>query len=217
MRYRPLIVGSTVAAVFLVAFWQLAEGFVGSPRVIAFDASVSAAIQSWRTPPLTAVMVGITNAGDTPAIALAAFALFIAFAALGKWLEASFTGGVVLVGGLLSSLAKGSFARARPPFEQALIDLPRSFSFPSGHTMGSMIFAFVMGYLVVRSGWQLWARLAVLGVWAAYTILVGISRVYLGVHWPSDVLAAWLLGGALSAFSVGVYETWFAAAGADQG
>lgn len=206
MRRRPLIAGAAVAAVFLAGFLELAEGLAGSPRLAAFDSQVSQLVQGWRSPPLTAVMVGITNAGDTPAISLAAIAILVALAAVGRLRDAVFTGGVVLVGGLLSSLAKGSFARTRPPVDAALIDLPRSFSFPSGHTMGSMTLAFVMAYLVARSGWSAAWRLCVVAGWVCYAVAVGFSRVYLGVHWPSDVIAAWLLGGALAAAALGVLE-----------
>lgn len=210
MRSRPLIVGSTVAAVLLAAFWALAGGLAGSARLAAFDSAVAAGIQSWRTTSLTAVMIGITNAGDTPAIALAAVALLVAFSALTHYRKAVFAGGVVLLGGIISTVAKDSFARPRPPAVQALIDIPVSYSFPSGHTMGSMTLAFVMAYLVARAPWRPWVRAVVIALWALYAVLVGVSRVYLGVHWPSDVIAAWLLGGALASFAFGVWETWFA-------
>lgn len=210
MSRRPLIVGTAVAAVCLAAFWELAEGLAGSSRLIGFDAAVSEAIQSWRTPPLTAVMIGVTNAGDTPAVALAAVALTVAVAALGRYRQAAFSGGVILLGSILSTLAKGSFARERPPVEQALIPLPPSYSFPSGHTIGSMTLAFVMGYLVLAAPWRIVWRVTAIALWAIYAVLVGISRVYLGVHWPSDVIASWLLGGALVSLWAGVYETWFA-------
>lgn len=209
---RPFIAGTAVAAIFMIAFWELAEGLAGSSRLIDFDAALSSTIQSWRSPGLTAAMIAITNAGDSPAVALAAVGIFIAFSALRHYRMAGFAGGIVLLGAVFSSVAKRSFARPRPPLEQALIDLPGSYSFPSGHTIGSMTFAFVMGYLVARAPWHPAARIAVVGMWALYAILVGVSRIYLGVHWPSDVLAAWLIGGALASFSLGVWASWFSGA-----
>lgn len=87
---------------------------------------------------------------------------------------------------LLNMAAKQSFARARPaPWES--IAPEATFSFPSGHAMGSMTLAWVCMLLAWRTRW----RWPVTITAVAFTVLVGLSRIYLGVHFPSDILAGW--------------------------
>ncbi len=90
---------------------------------------------------------------------------------------------------LLNMAAKHTFQRPRPALWESLA--PEStFSFPSGHAMGSMTLAAVLVLLAWRTRW----RWPVLAGAVAFVGLVGISRLYLGVHYPSDVLAGWAAG-----------------------
>lgn len=101
----------------------------------------------------------------------------------------------VTVGGgmLLSTLLKFGFDRPRPdlvPHESIVYTA----SFPSGHSMMSAVVYLTIGALVARLDSRPALRLYVLGVAVFLAITVGISRIYLGVHWPSDVLAGWAAG-----------------------
>lgn len=87
---------------------------------------------------------------------------------------------------LLNIVAKQVFARARPDLWPSIAP-EHTFSFPSGHAMGSMTLAWVCVLLAWRTRW----RWPVLLVMAAFVLLVGLSRIYLGVHYPSDILAGW--------------------------
>lgn len=87
---------------------------------------------------------------------------------------------------LLNMAAKQSFARVRPDLWVSLAP-EHTYSFPSGHAMGSMTLAWVVVLLAWRTRW----RWPVLLVAAPFALLVGVSRVYLGVHYPSDILAGW--------------------------
>jgi membrane-associated phospholipid phosphatase len=111
---------------------------------------------------------------------------------------------VSIVGSLLLNLgAKHSFARARPSLWESIAP-ETTFSFPSGHAMGSMTLAWVVvllcWYPLSRWGWG-W-RWPVTMLAALFVLLVGLSRIYLGVHYPSDILAGWA---AASVWVVGVY------------
>jgi undecaprenyl-diphosphatase len=110
---------------------------------------------------------------------------------------------LVSVGGgqAVSSLLKEVFDRPRPdlvPHEAVVYTA----SFPSGHAMLAAVTYLTLGILLARveTGWRVRIYLVVLA--AVVTILVGVSRVYLGVHWPSDVLAGWTMG---TAWAVGVW------------
>lgn len=101
---------------------------------------------------------------------------------------------VAVLGALgLSTLFKVLFARTRPDLLPAEL-LPSSFSFPSGHAFLSAAVYLTIGALLTRVVPSGRSRIFVLAMAVLFTALTGFSRVYLGVHYPSDVLAGWTLG-----------------------
>lgn len=110
--------------------------------------------------------------------------------------------GIAIVGSVLLNLgAKQLFARARPTLWESIAP-ESSFSFPSGHAMGSMTLACVLVLLAWPTRW----RWPVAIVATAFVLLVGLSRLYLGVHYPSDILAGWT---AALVWTVGMYALVF--------
>lgn len=98
------------------------------------------------------------------------------------------------VGGrLLNVLLKGWFQRARPALELHLTEV-NSLSFPSGHAMDSAVVYFTLAALLARFVRPRGLKLYFVGVAALLSFCAGVSRVYLGVHYPSDVLAGWIAG-----------------------
>lgn len=112
------------------------------------------------------------------------------------------TAGVIVAavgsGALLTSFLKMGFDRARPDLVDHLTHAASS-SFPSGHATQSAIAFLTLGALIARTQPDRHVKAFVLGSAMLLTVLVGISRVYLGVHWPTDVLAGWCLGAAWAA------------------
>lgn len=101
----------------------------------------------------------------------------------------------VLSGTALSEGLKLGFARARPDLVAHIVDTT-SMSFPSGHAMLSAITYLTIGALLARAAARAADRAYILAAAIALTLLIGVSRLYLGVHWPSDVLAGWCFGAA---------------------
>ena len=101
----------------------------------------------------------------------------------------------VITGMLLSQTLKWGFARPRPDLVPALAKV-YSQSFPSGHAMVSAVVYLTLGVLLVRTPIRTAIKAYLLFVATLLTLIVGVSRVYLGVHWPSDVLAGWAGGAA---------------------
>jgi undecaprenyl-diphosphatase len=103
---------------------------------------------------------------------------------------------VALAGGLmLSETLKRIFERTRPPEEYRVAEVLNA-SFPSGHALMSTVVYLVIGAMLARAMPRQRLRYYVIGVAIALALLVGLSRVYLGVHWATDVLAGWCLGAA---------------------
>jgi membrane-associated phospholipid phosphatase len=97
---------------------------------------------------------------------------------------------VILIGRGLSEVQKYMIARVRPDLEPHLVMVQTS-SFPSGHATSSMIFYLTLALALTRD--SKWHRPAALGA-ILLSLLIGLSRVMLGVHWPSDVVGGWAFG-----------------------
>jgi undecaprenyl-diphosphatase len=96
-------------------------------------------------------------------------------------------------GGILSQGLKQLFGRPRPEVVPHLV-VVESLSFPSGHSMAAAVIYLTLGALLARFAARRRVRIYVIGVSFALTFLIGITRVYLGVHYPTDVLAGWAAG-----------------------
>jgi undecaprenyl-diphosphatase len=122
----------------------------------------------------------------------------------GKWGAALMLLAATLGGTAISEGLKVGFSRPRPDLVAHAVDVT-SMSFPSGHAMLSAVTYLTLGALLARTQPQRRLRAYILGAAVLLTFLIGASRIYLGVHWPTDVLAGWCLGAAWALLC------WFAA------
>jgi undecaprenyl-diphosphatase len=195
------LVAIAVAAILAWAFIALLEE-VSEGETRAIDEAI---ILAFRVPGNPADPIGepwfeeavrdITALGSAPALVIAVLAV-AGFLALAKaWRPAIFT--LVASGGglILSSLLKYTIDRPRPDLVPHG-NLIYTSSFPSGHSMMSAVVYLTLAALVTRLIERKRLKGYALGVAMILTLLVGVSRVYLGVHWPSDVLAGWAAGAA---------------------
>jgi len=198
-----LTVGLLAAAGSLWLFGGLAEDLLTGDPIVRFDRVLADYLHSLATPPLTTFFLIVTAFGSIEAIVLLGVivAAFLAWGRrwlfLGSWLAA------VAGSAVLDQLLKGLFERPRPYFEHPLL-IETSYSFPSGHAMESFVVYGMLAYfavLVLRS-WE-WRVGVVFGA-ALLVVLIGFSRMYLSVHYLSDVLAGYAAGGVwLSALITG--------------
>lgn len=139
------------------------------------------------------VMRDLTALGGIAVLTLTTVAVIGYFALQREYASMLYV--IVTVGGglLVSSAAKEAFDRPRPdlvPYGS----LVHTASFPSGHSMMAAVAYLTLGVLVARTLSRTRLKVYVLMLAVIATLLVGISRVYLGVHWPTDVVAGWLAG-----------------------
>ncbi|MEO8089094.1 MAG: phosphatase PAP2 family protein [Gemmatimonadales bacterium] len=187
-----LLLGLLIAAAALVLFtWLGREVLEG--EVLAFDERLRALVHSAASPRLTVLMRAASLYGGPTVLIAAGVVAAVAFIIKG-WRRGALLVVVTLAGAsVLNGLLKFSFARVRPA---AFFDypLPGSPSFPSGHALYA---AGVFGGVAVLLSSRLHSLPLQIGIWLvsiSLILLVGISRVYLGVHYPSDVLAGYTIG-----------------------
>ncbi len=192
-------VGGLAGAILL--FLRVASE-VGEGETRTFDNGIMLALR--RTGDVTqpigpawlkTAMLDITALGGTTVLTLISLLAVGFLLASRRWSRALFL--VVAAGGavLLNVVLKMGYARPRPTVVAHLVDVT-STSFPSGHAMGSAAIYLTLGVLLARSVVEPRVKAYLVGAGVVLTLLVGISRVYLGVHYPTDVLAGWTVGSA---------------------
>ncbi|MQA05722.1 MAG: phosphatase PAP2 family protein [Streptosporangiales bacterium] len=194
---RRVLFAGLVGVVLLVAGFAVVCGDVGDgDGLAAYDRSVLGWLTGQRGDDLTIVVRLVTALGA----AVSAIVLGGVGALLGvlrtrrAWPLVLVT--VALCGaGLSIVLVKQLVGRVRPPGVTALVG-ETGWSFPSGHTLGATVTFGVLGYLGVRLVRAWWHRVWIVGVATVMIVAVGVSRMYLGVHWLTDVVGGWLLGAA---------------------
>ncbi len=187
-----LLVGLLTAAAALVLFtWLGREVLEG--EVLAFDERLRALVHGTASSGLTVLMRAASYYGGPAVLISAALGAALIFLVKGRRRGALLAVVTLAGAGLLNGLLKFSFARVRPA---AFFDypLPVSPSFPSGHALYA---ASIFGGLAVLITARVQSRPLQVAIWfvsLSLILLVGISRVYLGVHYPSDVLAGYAIG-----------------------
>jgi len=170
----------------LAAIWLLMLMFGGGQ----LDREIYEALYAGHRPLLLAFAHGFTGLGEPTVLIGAGIAIALWLWSKGhRHLPIALTA-IVLIGRALSEAQKYWIARVRPDLEPHLVVVKTS-SFPSGHATSSMIFYLTLAF-ALTSG-KRWRWPAVAGA-VLFSLLIGISRVMLGVHWPSDVVGGWAFG-----------------------
>lgn len=142
---------------------------------------------------LRQLMIDFTALGGGPVLHLVVIVALGLLAIRRLWLTAGLVLAATLIGSILSGWAKLLFGRPRPALVDHLVDV-RGLSFPSGHATNSAIIYLTLALLISQVVPGRATRAYILSVAVLLVGIIGISRVYLGVHWPSDVLAGWSIG-----------------------
>ncbi|MBH3407839.1 bifunctional DedA family/phosphatase PAP2 family protein [Pseudomonas glycinae] len=169
--------------------------FIGYPYLTALDQGVMTLVQEHRRPALDEVAVVFTLIGEFRNMLLFSALLTALLLVCRQWRHAIFVGGTLLVTALANTGTKMFFARVRP---EVLTDPLTSYSMPSGHASGSFALFLALAVLAGR-GQPPRLRLTWLLLGCIPALAIALSRVYLGAHWPTDVLAGAMLAACVCA------------------
>ena len=192
-----LLFGAVLAACLTALSAQVYEAVTEADGVAGLDHPMLAAGKSLRSPGLDVLVTAYTDVGGTIGMPILAVAAAVVLSVQRR----SWTPAILIVaagaGSLLMTIAgKRLIGRTRPDLTDAVPPYEYSASFPSGHSLNSIVIAGIVAYLVILRLKTTRARILTAAAAAVFALTMGLSRVYLGHHWLTDVLAAWTLGAA---------------------
>lgn len=213
-RYRDYLPVFVILAIGMVATAVAGDAFIDiaervqqeSSRLHQIDSSVHAWASETRSGGSTSFFTTMTLIG-TP-VGLAAMGVIVAayLAFTGHWRWGAYLLLTAGIGGLLNLWLKATFARARPELAEALRGA-HGYSFPSGHAMGSTIFFGALSYIAFRYFKSWHSRAVAVAFTTSMIVAIATSRIYLGVHWISDIAGGISAGVVWLATTTVAYET----------
>ncbi|TAN70322.1 MAG: phosphatase PAP2 family protein [Magnetospirillum sp.] len=201
-RLEPRILATIIATasaawVFIAVAEDVVEGETGAIDTAILSAFRNPAdpAQPFGPPWLHELGRDVTALGSPGILAFVVVATAVFLLLAGRRRDSLFLTAATVGGGLLTAVLKDAFARPRPEFALPGVHVFTT-SFPSGHALGSAAIYFTLAALITRIVPQPKLKTYVMGVAVFLTVLIGLSRIYLGLHWSSDVLAGWAAGAA---------------------
>lgn len=190
-----LTLGIIFTFIFVFFFFGILQDYIGRESLVQADIRIISLVQIFRTPFFNNAMLLITYIGrwEVVFLGVAIISAFLIYLKRRRYLIALLVS--VGFGEIFVWVVKNLIERPRPPLVNALAP-ETSFSFPSGHSFVAISFYGFLAYLLVRSTKRKFLK--ILAVFTAVSLIftIGFSRIYLGAHWPSDVLASYAAGAA---------------------
>ncbi|MCM3039341.1 phosphatase PAP2 family protein [Paenibacillus motobuensis] len=183
----------------MIAYW------IGGAQIHNFDNTIISLVQGQESDSLTKIMKVFTWIGSQlPVIVILLVTLIFLYFVLHHRSELVFL--IIIVSGsaLLNILLKQLFRRDRPSLHRLIEET--GFSFPSGHSMAAFSLYGAIVFLVWKHIPYILGRIAVIVGGACLILMIGVSRIYLGVHFPSDVLGGYLISACWLTVSIWLYQ-----------
>ena len=188
-----LTVGVLVVLICGWCFGEIAEDVSQGDPIVQIDRHVAVWFHQNATPAVTLVARTISFFGSVAWLMAVSVSVALFFVWRRDWLNASLVALVMGGGGALNVLLKHFFHRERPVLENPLVTLS-SYGFPSGHTMGATLLYGLLALLACKNIRNRAARLACVLAAFFWILLIGLTRIYLGAHYLTDVLGALAAG-----------------------
>jgi membrane-associated phospholipid phosphatase len=204
-----VVVGLAVAGLMASGAGEVYESVAEGDGMAGLDRPVLDAAVGVRNDGLDAVVTGFTHLGGKVGMPLLASAVAVGLSL--RWRSWTPVVLMAVTGAgsvLMTTAGKAAVGRERPPIADAVPPFETSFAFPSGHSLNSMALAGILAYLLVRKLRRRWARVLTVVACLVFAVCMGLSRVYLGHHWLTDVVVAWALALGWVALVVTGHRLW---------
>lgn len=204
-RYRALLFQALLF--FVIVAFALLTFFVETRPSFLIDLQITRAIQSIRSPFFTGLMRLISWPGFLPQSIVITLLIALILQIYGLRWESVTSLLASLISGVTNELVKDLIGRPRPTIDVVdVFEVLTSYSFPSGHVVFYTVLFGYIWYLSYTLLKRSILRSLLLGLFGALILLVGVSRIYQGQHWASDVLGAYLLGGLILTGIILLYQ-----------
>ena len=208
-----LAIGAAIATTMTWVTSEVYESVVEADGVARLDHPLLRFMLRQRSGWLDALATDYTNIGGVVIMPILAIVVMVGLALHRRsWTPVTLITAAG-AGSLLMTIAgKQLLGRARPPLADAVPPFEYSASFPSGHTLNATVIAGIVAYLLVVRQARLLSRVLTVMAAALFALTIGVSRVFLGHHWFTDVLAAWALGAGWLAVVITAHRLYLSAA-----
>ena len=198
------LVSIWIVCILFTGFFAYIARSIHLHTISSFDEPIIDVIQGTQSAGLTSVMKTFTTIGSTTTVALLALLTLIVL--LWKKHKAQAVLFIAALGGtgILNQVLKFIFKRERPDFDR-LIDIG-GYSFPSGHTMMAFSLYTILAYIIWRNLHNVWARIGITILAIFMIVMIAVSRIYLGVHFPSDIVGGVLASSVWLFASIAMYQ-----------
>ena len=177
-------------------------------NVLRHDVHVTNYVQNVKVDGTSPTVAALNHLGQGPVLIAIAAAIAALLIAVGRRRDALFAIIPVTVAQLANVALKFLFSSPRPTTDHVAVTDPSSgFGFPSGHTMATVVLVCSLAYILLRETDCRWRRTGIVGMVVVVALAMGFSRIYVGAHWPSDVLGAYLWGAAFTSFAIIAYQS----------
>lgn len=200
---RPVPIWCVVALVAVVV--GTTASVLGEGGITAIDQPGTDWVVQRRDGVVTPIAIAISAVGGTLPMAALAVVMCLTLAWSGRWPEAGLAGFATAGSGILVVVGKHLVGRTRPPEADRLVTATNP-AFPSGHSLGSIVVIGVLAVVVLSRLQRPAARRTAMTTASVFVVAVGLSRWYLGVHWPTDILGGWCIGALWLALCLAAYR-----------
>jgi undecaprenyl-diphosphatase len=188
-----LVIAFVISAICVIGF-ALMSLLISDHKIIHFDSLLITVIQGWESPLLTSVMKFFTFIGSAPfVVLLSLFLLFFLYKVLHHRLELILFSAAIIGSAALNGILKLLFHRVRPDLHRLIA--VGGYSYPSGHAMNAFTVYVMVAFLLWRHIPSKWGRSVLILISIVMILAIGTSRIYLGVHYPSDIIGGYLASG----------------------
>jgi len=190
-----LTIGVLITLFFIYLFFGIVQDYIGHEKLIQFDLRVINMFSIFRTDSLNQIMLFVTYLAKAEIITVGTIVISLILILIKKWRLLNALLISVLGGELFVWIIKNIMDRPRPSLTNALV-AESSYSFPSGHTFVAIAFYGLLAYFVIQSERNKFLKVISFLAGIILVVWIGLSRIYLGAHWPSDVFASLAAGTA---------------------